>query len=142
MANLLAGESRLTTAFIHTRFCQFFLRQSLDQIELMLGLISPFELQDRIESYFRFVRTDLDAKLRERFTRLVKALCMNGRMSRGEVPGVLGLKGTAAREVVRKALDEGIIRSSSEKAELRIAFPNKVVEYYFPQLFTDLAVDF
>ena len=124
-----------------SEFCQFFLRQTLDQIEFMIGLITPFEFQDRIENYFRFARTDLDGKLRGKFARVVAALCVKGEMARGEVGGVLGLKGTAAREVIRKALAEGIIRSPSEKGALRIAFPNKVVEYYFPQLFTDLAVD-
>ena len=107
----------------------------------MVGLISPFALQDRIEHYFRFARTDLDGKLREKFARLVQALCLEGEMARGEVGRVLGLKSTAAREVIRKALGEEIIGSPSEKGALRIAFPNKVVESYFPQLFTDLPVD-
>lgn len=31
--------------------------------------------------------------------------------------------------------------SASEKGPLRIAFPNQVVESYFPLLFTDLPVD-
>jgi hypothetical protein len=51
-----------------------------------------------------------------------------------------GIKGTATREVIRKALEEGLVLTSSEKGPLRIAFPNKVVEYYFPLLFTDLPV--
>ena len=62
-------------------------------------------------------------------------------MARGEVGRVVGLKSTAAREVSRKALGEEIIGSPSEKGALRIAFPNKVGEHYFPQLFTDLSAD-
>jgi hypothetical protein len=42
--------------------------------------------------------------------------------------------------VIRRALDEGLVSSSSEKGPLRIAFPNHVVESYFPLLFTDLPV--
>lgn len=66
---------------------------------------------------------------------------MEGEKSRGEVPQILGLKGTAAREVIRKALGEGMVGSPSPKGVLRIAFPAKVVESYFPHLFTDLPVD-
>jgi Fic family protein len=124
-----------------SEFCVFFLQQVLDQITFMVGLVEPFKLQERIESYLRFTRLDLDAKLREKLTRLLKALALQGETPRGAVPEILGLKGTASREVIRKALDEGLVRSTSEKSPLRIAFPNKVVEFYFPQLFTDLAVD-
>lgn len=122
-------------------FCQFFLGQTLDQIEFMIGLISPFSLVDRIEAYLRFTRGDLDAKLREHMVRLLKALCLEGEIPRGAVSEILGLKGTAARDVTRKALEQGLVGSPSPKGVLRIAFPNKVVEFYFPQLFTDLPVD-
>jgi hypothetical protein len=124
-----------------SEFCVFFLQQVLDQITFMVGLVEPFKLQERIESYLRFTRLDFDAKLREKLTRLLKALALQGETPRGAVPEILGLKGTASREVIRKALDEGLVRSTSEKSPLRIAFPNKVVEFYFPQLFTDLPVD-
>jgi len=121
------------------QFCQFFLTQCLDQIELMLGLVSPFHLQYRIENYFRFMRVDLDGKLREYLVRLLKALSLQGEMARGKVPEILGLKGTASREVIRKAKSEGFIASRTEKGPIRIVFPNKVIESYFPQLFADLA---
>ncbi len=122
-------------------FCVFFLKQVSDQINFMVGLIEPFKLQDRIESYLRFSRVDLDSKLREKLARLLKALVLQGEIPRGAIPEILGLKGTASREVIRKALDEGLVRSTSEKTSLRIAFPSKVVEFYFPHLFTDLPVD-
>ena len=41
---------------------------------------------------------------------------------------------------IRRALDEGLACSSSEKGPLRIAFPHKVLDAWFPQLFTDLPV--
>jgi Fic family protein len=115
--------------------------RTLDQIDFMTGLIAPFNLLDRIESYLRFTRVDLDGKLRSHLHRLLKALCLEGGLPRGAVPAILGLKGTAARAIIRRALDEGLVGTSSEKGPLRIAFPNKVVDAYFPQLFTDLPVD-
>ena len=43
-------------------------------------------------------------------------------------------------EIIRRALDEELVSSPSEKGPLRIAFPHKVLDTWFPQLFTDLPV--
>ena len=119
-------------------WCCFFLRQVLDQMNFMMELISPFSLIDRIETYVQLKRTDLERKRRGHFVKLLKALCLDGEIKRGEVAGILGLKGTAARDVVRTALSEGLIQSPSEKGALRIALPVEVVDYYFPNLFVNL----
>lgn len=124
-----------------SEWCRFFLHRILDQIEFMTELIAPFSLIDRIESYLLFRRVDLEKKLRGHLARLLKALCLEGEIKRGQVAGILGLKGTAAREVIRRALEERLIESSSDKGPLRIAFPEKVIESYFPNLFADLPVD-
>lgn len=123
-----------------SKFCIFFLERMLDQITFMIGLIDPFKLQERIEGYFRFTRVDLESRQREYLTKLLKALVLQGDIPRGAIPDILGLKGTASREVVRKALDEGLA-TATERGPLRIAFTSKVVDYYFPLLFTDLPVE-
>ena len=133
------GRGNLSDASL-TRFCRFFLESCLDQIRFMTDLIAPFHLLDRIESYLRFTRVDLESKTREHLLRLLKALCLEGEIARGAVPDVLGLKGTAARAIIRRALEEELVCSSSEKGPLRIAFPHKVLDAWFPQLFTDLPV--
>jgi Fic family protein len=122
-------------------FCVFFLTQILDQITFMLNLIEPFKLQERIESHLRFVRLDIDPKMRNYLTKLLRELVIQGEINRGAVPQIVGLKGTAGREVIRKALDERLITTSSEKGPLKIHFPSEVLESYFPLLFTDLPSD-
>ena len=121
-----------------SQFCKYFLSQILDQITFMLNLIEPFKLQERIESYLRFVRLDIDPKMRNYLTKLLRELVIQGEITRGAVPHIVGLKGTASREVIRKALDERLISTSSEKGPLNIHFPSQVLESYFPLLFTDL----
>ena len=138
-ANDFDGRGNLSDAAL-SRFCRFFLDRCLDQINFMTDLIAPFNLLDRIESYLRFTRVDLESKTREHLHRLLKALCLEGELARGAVPDVLGLKGTAARAIIRRALEEELVCSSSEKGPLRIAFPYKVRDAWFPQLFTDLPV--
>jgi Fic family protein len=133
------GRGNLSDAAL-SRFCCFFLDRCLDQIRFMTDLIAPFNLLDRIENYLRFTRVDLEPKTREHLQRLLKALCLEGEIPRGAVPAILGLKGTAARVVIRRALAEELVCSSSEKGPLRIAFPHRVLDAWFPQLFTDLPV--
>lgn len=133
------GRGNLTGKGL-SEFCIYFLEQMLDQINFMLGLIEPFTLRQRIETYLHFTRTDLDPRLRNSLVKLLTELSLKGEIPRGAVPAILGLKGTATREIIRKALDEGLACSTTEKSPLRIAFPDKVVESYFPQLFTDLPV--
>lgn len=124
-----------------SQFCLFLLQTILDQMQFMLRLVDPFALAERIERYVSFVRTDLDEALRGRLVRLLRALYWEGEIPRGRVPELLGVKGTTARDVIRFAIREGLVTSESEKRPLRITFPDKVVEYYFPGLFTDLPVD-
>ncbi len=119
-------------------FCHFFLSQVLDQIRFVLELIDPETLVARIKAYLQVVRTDLDPRLRRHLARLLETLCFRNELGRGEAEGILGLKSTATRAVIRAGLGEGLLQSPSEKGPLRIAFPSKVVETYFPRLFTDL----
>lgn len=119
-------------------FCHFFLTQVLDQITFVLELIDPETLIARINAYLHIVRTDLDSKMRQHLARLLETLCYKNELGRGEAESILGLKSTATRTVIRTALREGLIKSPSEKGPLHIAFPSKVVETYFPKLFTDL----
>lgn len=136
----LDGRGNLSDKSL-SEFCLFFLLQMLDQIEFMITLIRPFDLLKRIENYLRYERVDLSLKKRAQLGSLLKVMCLQGEVARGEVPKILGLKETAARGVVRDALKDELIAAKSEKGALRIAFPNKVVEFYFPQLFKDLPGD-
>lgn len=138
-ANDYDGRGNLTDIGL-ADFCVFFLEQILDQMDFMIGLIDPFKLQERIGNYFQFVRLDLEGRMRGHLAKLMQALCMQGEIPRGKVPELLGLKGTAGREVIKKAQEERLVTSASEKSALRIAFPSEVTEFYFPGLFTDLPV--
>ena len=68
------------------------------------------------------------AKTREHLQRLLKVFCLEGELARAAVSGILGLKGTAARVIIRRALDEKPVCSSSEKGQLHTALPHQVLE--------------
>lgn len=133
----LDGRGNLSDEAL-SNFCIYFLESILDQMNFMIDLISPLKLQERITKYFHFERLDLDDKLKQHYIRLLEALTIRGEVKRGEIADILCLGASAAREVTRKAIEDDLIGTSSEKGPVRINFPTKVVETYFPRLFADL----
>jgi Fic family protein len=138
--NDLDGRGNLSDKAL-LEFCTFFLEQALDQIEFMMGLLAPNELLGRIERYFKVEYAECEDKDRERLARLISELCLKGEIPRGDVPAIIGLKDSAAREIIRHALEDEIIVSPSPKGILQINFPLKVRETFFPRLFTDLSAN-
>lgn len=121
-------------------FCKYFLMQILDQISFMTTLLKPSDLIARIEKYLRFVRGDQTNKQTEQLAKLLKALCLEGEIPRGNIPSLLGLKPTAGREIIVKAQSLNLITSSTPKGPIRITFPSEVIEYYFPSLFSEMDI--
>jgi Fic family protein len=122
-------------------FCLFFLRTMLDQIEFMGGLLQLHNLSTRIERHLQFEELQSSAKARGRLSRLLKAALVEGEIDRGRVGEIVGLRGTAAREIVRLALREGLLDSQTERGPLSLVFSAKTLESYFPQLYQPLAIE-
>jgi len=55
--------------------------------------------------------------------------------------GVLDGRAISSAEIIKLGLDEGYFETPSPKGPLLVAFPAKVHEFYFPQLFLDLPVE-
>ena len=113
----------------------------LDQIEFMSGLLQLQNLSTRMERYLQFEALKLNGKTRDRLARLLKAALIEGEIERGRVGEIVGLSGTAAREIIRLALREGLLNSPSEKGPLSLVFSAKTLESYFPQLYQDLQIE-
>jgi Fic family protein len=119
-------------------FCLFILRTMLDQIDFMAGLLQLKNLSTRIERHLQFEIPALKPKTRDRLARLLKAALTEGAVERGRVGEIVGLRGTAAREIIRMALKEELLDSQTEKGPLLLLFTAKTLESYFPQLYQDL----
>ena len=117
-------------------FCHFFLETILDQIAFMSRLLDTAKLQDRIANYIH--QESGIIKHRNHLVRLLQVLIREGSVTRGQVAEIVGLKSSAARQVIGLALQEGLVQSASPKGPLTIAFPAKVLDTYFPRLFLDL----
>lgn len=137
--NDLDGRGNLSDAAL-ARFCVFFLETMLDQIQFMSGLLDLPTLRTRVERYFQLQALHLP-RYREQLMRVVRTLVDEGEIPRARVQEITGKGATVSVEIIKLGLEEGLIETPSPKGPLRPAFPSKVHEFYFPQLFVDLPVD-
>ncbi len=135
----LDGRGNLSDAAL-AEFCVFFLESMLDQIQFMSGLLGLSALRTRVERYFQFQALDLK-RYREEIMRVARALVDEGEIPRARVQEITGKGATVSAEIIKLGLDEGYFATPSPKGPLRVAFPAKVHDFYFPQLFLDLPVE-
>ena len=135
----LDGRGNLSDAAL-AGFCVFFLETMLDQIQFMSGLLSLPALRTRVERYFQFQALHLH-RYRDELMRVARTLVDEGEIPRSSVQQITGKGATVSAEIIKLGLDEGYFETPSPKGPLRVAFPAKVHEFYFPQLFLDLPVE-
>ena len=134
----LDGRGNLSDAAL-ADFCVFFLETMLDQIRFMSGLLSLSALRTRVERYFQFEALHLD-RYRQEVMRVVRTLVDEGEIPRARVQEITGKAATVSVEIIKLGLAQGYFETPSPKGLLRVAFPSKIHEFYFPQLFLDLPV--
>lgn len=132
-SNAADGRGHLSERAL-LEFCEFTLRVMSDQIAFMEQLLDPDGLERRIEHYVRVVETPLAAAADRVFPLLREAL-RRGEFPRGEAARIVGAGDRTGRSVLALAIGAGLLVSDTPKAPVRLGFPAKVHESYFPQLF-------
>jgi Fic family protein len=135
----LDGRGNLSDAAL-AEFCVFFLETVLDQVQFMSGLLGLPALRTRVERYFQFQALHLK-RYREEIMRVTRTLVDEGEIPRSRVRQITGKAATVSVEIIKLGLEEGYFETPSPKGPLRVAFPAKIHEFYFPQLFLDLPVE-
>jgi Fic family protein len=135
----LDGRGNLSDAAL-ADFCVFFLETMLDQIQFMSGLLGLPALRTRVERYFQFQALHLE-RYREEIMRVARTLVAEGEIPRARVQEITGKAATVSVEIIKLGLEHGYFETPSPKGPLRVAFPAKIHEFYFPQLFLDLPVE-
>jgi len=118
-------------------FCVFFLETMIDQVDFMSERLDLPGLRMRIERFFRFEMMHL-GKDAEFLMRVIRALVDEGEFPRAHVQAVTGRKETFCRRIIRLGIEQELIESPGPKGVLRITFPAKVLDAYFPKLYLNL----
>ena len=128
----LDGRGNLTQQGLN-QFCDFFLSTCVDQVAFMESLLEPAELLRRIEIW---AEEEMRAKRLPRGSwPLLKEAVISGEVSRGKAAELTGYETRQARTVLSTLIDKGYLTSDSHRSAVRLGFPAKIIDRWFPRLY-------
>ena len=134
--NDLDGRGNLSEENL-AEFTKFFLTVCLDQVKFMQGLMQPDQLRARILTW-----ADEEMRLNKlppKANHILEALLYRGELPRGEAAAIVGTGERQARRVVSALIEQGVVKSESTRAPLRLAFPAALAARWMPGLFPAMA---
>jgi Fic family protein len=130
--NDLDGRGNLTAKGLQA-FCEFFLKTCIDQVQFMRSCIEPQQLHDRIGVYLR--EEIAASRLLPGSDRTISAVLHAGELERGRAAAASGYQERQARKVLQGLIATGLLVADTPKGAVRVGFPSKLLERYFPKLF-------
>ena len=128
----LDGRGNLTQAGLN-EFSRFFLQVCVDQVSFMGELLEASELLRRMEIW---TEEEMRAKRLSRGSwPLLREAVMAGEFARGRAPELTGYEERQARTVLNTLIDAGYLVSETSRSSVRLGFPMKVVDRWFPKLY-------
>jgi Fic family protein len=128
----LDGRGNLTQQGLN-EFCAFFLRTCVDQVTFMERLLEPAELLRRIEIW---CEEEMRAKRLSRGSwPLLREAVISGEVPRGKAAELTGYETRQARTVLSTLIDQGYLTSDSHRSAVRLGFPAKIIDRWFPRLY-------
>lgn len=132
--NDLDGRGNLSEEALIS-FTVFFLTTCIDQVNFMSSLLEPNRLRERI--LFWANETIRNKKLPLKSDRILEAILYRGELPRVDVAKILDMSDRHARRIVSALIEENILKASSTRAPLALAFPAKLAPYWMPGLFPE-----
>ena len=128
----LDGRGALSSQTL-LRFCEFFLKVCIDQIEFMASLLEPNDLLRRMRLH---VEDEVgEGSLPKGSFPILRETLLAGEVPRGRASEITGYGERMARSVVSALLNKGYLKSESTRSPLYLAFPIDAVETWFPKLY-------
>ncbi len=115
------------------RFCEFFMKICIDQVEYMNNLLDFKVLSERMRIHVEEMIATKELP-RGSYALLREALLI-GEFERGKAQQITGLKDRTAREVLYTLAKKGMLVSDTPRGPVRLGFPIDVVERWFPLLY-------
>jgi Fic family protein len=127
----LDGRGNLSLKAL-TDYSIWFLQVCRDQIKFMEEMFNLGTLSGRLRAYANYKNWRPEAG------RLLEEIFHRGEISRGDVPGITGLKERTARDLLGDILDDDIAGSDTPKGPVSLRFPSGSLDILFPRLFLDI----
>ena len=137
----LDGRGNLSEGTM-TEFCAFFLEVCLDQAQYMDKLLALNGFLDRLGKYVYLRESGMvpgppaqAATLRLEVATVLRAVAIEGEITRGEVFRLIGMSERSGRDTLVSLLEEGLLVTDSPRSPVRLGFPTHAAGYWFPELF-------
>jgi len=115
------------------KFCEFFLKTCIDQVEYMNNLLDFKVFSERMRIHVEEMVAM--KKLPKGSYALLREALLIGDFQRGKAQEITGFKDRAAREVLYALVKKGLLVSDTPRGPVRLGFPIDVVERWFPLLY-------
>jgi Fic family protein len=125
----LDGHGNLSLAAL-CDFTQWFCEVMLDQLSFMSSQLELDSLQERLATY-----VERDLGLSESAAAIARDALIRGEISRGEAARITGLRERAARDVLGRLTECGLLASNSPKGPVSLRISAAAAETLFPRLF-------
>ena len=114
-------------------FCRFFLLLCIDQMDFMSDLLELGRLLPRMEAY---VQDEVrEGRLPGGAFVILREVIHQGEVRRGNIGGLIGRSSRHASTILKALTEAGLLASDGPKKPVRIAFPSRVVDAWFPRLY-------
>ena len=118
------------------KFCRFFLKICIKEIDFMASLLKPEALLHRMSEHVR--EEVLAKKLHKGSFKILRESFLTGEVQRSRVGEITGYSERMARDIVSDLLNKGYLKSDEKPSSpLVLAFPLKIVNHWFPRLYFD-----
>jgi len=115
------------------KFCKFFLKVCIDQVEYMNNLLDFKVISERMRIHVEEMIAMKE--LPKGSYSLLREALLIGEFERGKAMEITGFKDRAAREVMYALVKKGLLVSDTPRGSVRLGFPIDVVERWFPLLY-------
>jgi len=115
------------------KFCEFFLKVCIDQVEYMNNLLDFKVISERMRIHVEEMIAMKE--LPKGSYSLLREALLIGEFERGKAMEITGFKDRAAREVMYALVKKGLLVSDTPRGSVRLGFPIDVVERWFPLLY-------
>ena len=124
----LDGRGNLSLAALN-EFIDWYLEVCVDQVTFMTNLFDLDTFFRRVEGYVT------QRGFKPAASQLLEQVILRGKISRGDVPQVTGLKERTARNLLVELVADGILASDTPKSPVYLHVTLKSAEILFPNLF-------
>jgi len=113
-------------------FCRFFLARAVEEAKWMRHLLDPAALLPRVKLFCEEERDA--ARLPEGCYAVLREMILRGELPRADVESIVPFRERKARQISSSLRDRGLLVSGGVRAALVPAFPEEIVERWFPGL--------